>query len=99
MVEPSKKPNKGLIYNKFYVDEIYDMLLVRPLLSLSTAINKFDIGVVDKFIMKSSHLVLLIGEKLTILQNGSVRFYLFIKLIGTALISLYLMKLLHEGSI
>lgn len=41
------RPLYVLLKNKYYVDEVYDAVLVRPLLSLCGLFSRFDSGVVD----------------------------------------------------
>ena len=81
--------------NKFYIDEIYDFFIVKPLIALSYLIAKvIDPKIFDGFInlnvwtyMKSS---LLFGK----LQNGKVRYYALYILAGVSAMSFYmLMKL------
>lgn len=36
-----------LLYNKWYIDEIYGALIIRPLLALTRGLFRFDLGVID----------------------------------------------------
>ena len=40
-------PLYNLVYNKYYVDEIYDFLFIRPTMRLAKLAFKFDLGVID----------------------------------------------------
>ncbi len=75
-----------VVYHKYYVDEIYDTVIVKTLFWLSA---KFDV-VIEK--MAIDKLVNSIGETtvawswiLRWLQNGSIGFYIFIMVMGIAL--------------
>jgi NADH-quinone oxidoreductase subunit L len=75
------------IYNKYYVDEIYDIVVVKPLYWIS---NLFDIVIEKSGI---SRMVNLIGDSLNDwskifgrLQNGHVGYYIFVMVIGVILI-------------
>jgi NADH-quinone oxidoreductase subunit L len=41
------KPLYTTLYNKWYFDEIYDRVIIRPILSLTSLLWKFDGGVID----------------------------------------------------
>ena len=41
------KPIHKVLYNKYYVDEFYNMTIVNPILKLSDELFKFDLGVID----------------------------------------------------
>jgi NADH-quinone oxidoreductase subunit L len=40
-------PLYNLVYNKYYIDEIYDFLFIRPTMRLARLAFKFDLGVID----------------------------------------------------
>jgi len=81
----------GLIGNKFYIDEIYDVLFVKSLKKLSTFIDKVvDDKIIDAFIMNSSNGFVNIGKKVAMLQNANVRFYATFMLIGMTSIFIYI---------
>ena len=81
----------GLIGNKFYVDEIYDVVFVKTLKKLSTFIGKvLDDKIIDGFIMNSSSSFVNIGKKVAMLQNANVRFYAAFMLLGMTCIFIYI---------
>jgi NADH-quinone oxidoreductase subunit L len=47
LVAARLKPIYTLLYNKYYFDELYDLIIVRPVLSLSNKLWSFDANVVD----------------------------------------------------
>jgi len=81
----------GIIGNKFYIDEIYDLVFVKTLKKLSTFIDKVvDSKIIDGFIMNSSEGFVEIGKKVAMLQNANVRFYAAFMLVGMSCIFIYL---------
>lgn len=81
----------GLIGNKFYVDEVYDVVFVQSLKKLSTFIDKvLDDKIIDGFIMNSSNGFVNIGKKVAMLQNANVRFYAAFMLLGMTCIFIYI---------
>ncbi|HEX6862845.1 MAG TPA: NADH-quinone oxidoreductase subunit L [Thermoanaerobaculia bacterium] len=65
-----------LLVNKYYVDEIYDRLIVRPLAALSTFLWKvFDNLVIDGSIKGAAWLTELTGEVGRLSTTGNVRNY------------------------
>jgi len=81
----------GLIGNKFYVDEVYDVVFVKSLKKLSTFIDKIlDDRIIDGFIMNSSNGFVNIGKKVAMLQNANVRFYAAFMLLGMTCIFIYI---------
>jgi NADH-quinone oxidoreductase subunit L len=72
-----------LVANKYNIDELYDTLFVRPLLSLSKGFyNVVEEKVIDKFINWIGVLVIRAGKTIRYLQNGHVGFYVFVMVIG-----------------
>ena len=81
----------GLIGNKFYIDEIYNVLFVQSTKKLSTFIDKvIDEKIIDAFIMNSSIGFVNIGKKVAMIQNANVRFYAAFMLIGMTCVFIYL---------
>lgn len=81
----------GLIGNKFYIDEIYNILFVQSTKKVSTFIDKVvDEKIIDAFIMNSSIGFVNIGKKVAMIQNANVRFYAAFMLIGMTCVFIYL---------
>ncbi|WP_263832073.1 NADH-quinone oxidoreductase subunit L [Sulfurospirillum oryzae] len=86
---------KGIIYHKFYVDEVYDFLFVRSIQKLSEFIAvSLDVNLVDRFIMGLSHGFIKLGHVVAIVQNAHVRFYALIMMLGISVASCYLILVL-----
>ena len=81
----------GIIYHKFYIDEIYDTLFVKSLQHLSNFIGKvFDRKFIDGTVMMFAKSFYNMGEFISVLQNGNVRFYAFSMLAGISVFFTYL---------
>ncbi|WP_294961070.1 NADH-quinone oxidoreductase subunit L [Sulfurimonas sp.] len=81
----------GMIWNKFYIDEIYDVLFVRSIKRLSSFIAmEIDIKIIDSLLMGLSSKFISIGHLVARVQNANTRFYAFVMLCGISLISIYL---------
>ncbi|MDB5262876.1 MAG: NADH:ubiquinone oxidoreductase subunit [Adhaeribacter sp.] len=80
-------PLHNLVYHKYYIDEIYDALFVRPVMWLSTGLHRFvEKGLVDPIVNGFGKGVILGGRNLRFLQTGAIGFYLFAMVLSIALI-------------
>ena len=80
-----------LITNKFYVDEFYTAIIVKPLLYMSDFIAKvIDPKIFDGFINLNVTLYMASSKQFAKLQNGNVRFYALYILAGVSVMSFYL---------
>lgn len=78
-----------LIAHKFYVDEIYDFLFVRPVEKLSKIFHYYvDIQGIDGIVNGIGSGVQRIGAGFRKLQNGNIEYYLFGMVAGVILIML-----------
>ncbi len=79
------------IFNKkFYIDEIYDSLIVKPIEKLSTIFYEaVDTKIIDQFVNSIGVVVQWGSLQVRKLQSGNVGFYLFAMVIATFLILLY----------
>ncbi|MCF6173492.1 MAG: NADH-quinone oxidoreductase subunit L [Campylobacteraceae bacterium] len=81
----------GIIYNKFYVDELIDFLIVRRVRQLSTFISVVvDDGIIDRIVMLLSSGFINLGRRVGRMQSANTRAYAFFMLIGLSSFSLYL---------
>jgi len=81
-----------LISNKFYVDEIYDAIFVKPYRSLSAFLNNvFDTRGVDGIVNGVGKTVNYGSRQLRLLQSGRVGSYLLLMVIG--LLILFIIQL------
>ena len=85
----------NLVYKKYWVDEIYDALIVKPLLFVSEwGYDMVDKIMVDGVVVWSGRLSLVTGKQLRKLQSGNIGFYLLMMVLGIIAILLYLLKAL-----
>ena len=75
-----------LAQNKFYVDELYDLLIVRPLKATADFLHVVvDEGLIDTVLVRGAAAVFEgAGWLLRRLQNGQVQFYAFVLVLGLA---------------
>jgi len=77
-------------YNKYYVDEIYDALIARPL----DALSSFFYHVVDKlgidgFVNNLGKIATEASKGFRLLQTGNIGFYIFMMVLGTMALLIY----------
>lgn len=83
---------KRVVVNKFYIDEIYEFIILRPLLILSRLIaNTIDPKIFDGFINFNVWGYTKSAQLFSKLQNAKVRFYAMYILIGVSGISFYML--------
>ena len=72
-----------LLYNKWYVDEIYDALIVRPILRASRfAWRVIDQGIIDGVVNAVGLVAKSGGYAITMFQTGSINTYAFFIAVG-----------------
>src|SRR3569833_1851589 len=73
----------SLSYNKFYVDEIYDFLVRKPLDGLSVFFYKVvDLLAIDGLVNGLGRITVRSGKGLRLLQTNNVGFYIFMMVVG-----------------
>jgi len=78
-----------LVANKFYVDEIYDFLFVRPLEKMSKMFHYYvDIQGIDGIVNGVGTGVQRLGAEFRKLQNGNIEYYLLGMVLGVVLLLL-----------
>ncbi len=83
---------KSIVINKFYVDEIYEFIIIKPLLFLSHLIAKvIDPKIFDGFINLNVWTYRKSGALFGKLQNGKVRYYALYILTGVSAMSFYIL--------
>jgi NADH-quinone oxidoreductase subunit L len=80
----------SLSYHKFYVDEIYDFLIRKPLDGLSVFFYKVvDLLVIDGIVNGLGKISVRSSKSLRLLQTGNVGFYIFMMVVGIIAILVY----------
>ena len=70
--------------NKFFLDELYDKLIVQPLTWLTALSRLFDNDVVDNLVNLVGQVPRLVGFLFRPVQNGLVQFYALAMVLGLA---------------
>jgi NADH-quinone oxidoreductase subunit L len=79
-----------LVYNKYYVDEIYSMLFVSPVMFLSDIFYSLvDRTLVDGIITRGAKASLVLGNQMRRLQSGYIGFYLLAMVLSIVVMFLY----------
>ncbi len=74
------------IYHKYYVDEIYDSLIVKPLYWLSKLLDiVIEKSGIDKLVNLAGDAVYDWSKIFRLVQNGSLGYYIFVMVIGVIL--------------
>ncbi|MBL7717904.1 MAG: NADH-quinone oxidoreductase subunit L [Flavipsychrobacter sp.] len=79
-------PNTGIakvLENKWYIDELYDAVIVRPMAALSRFSDKFvERAGIDGLVNGVGKTVRWGGDRLRLMQSGQVGFYIFVMVLG-----------------
>ena len=99
----SRRPELGeatgfgkVLANKWYVDEFYNAVIVRPLDLLAQFLEWFDKNIVDGIVNLVGSLVQYGSRQLRLLQSGQVGGYVLLMVLG--ILVLFLVELFHTGS-
>jgi len=80
----------SVVSEKYFIDELYDLLFVRPVLWLSGFLHRIlEIRIVDGIVNVVGTLVNRTGNTLRYLQTGNIGFYLFMMILGIIMILLF----------
>ncbi|MGK5088161.1 NADH-quinone oxidoreductase subunit L, partial [Bdellovibrionota bacterium FG-2] len=72
-----------ILMNKWYIDEIYEFIFVKPIHEFSKFLWKyFDVAVVDRFINGLGRGSMWSGQVLRLAQTGSIQFYALVLFLG-----------------
>ncbi len=84
--KPNFVPNTGLakvLENKWYVDELYDAVIVRPIAAFSRIADRFiEKAGIDGLVNGVGKTVRWGGDRMRLLQTGQVGFYIFVMVLG-----------------
>lgn len=80
-----------VLQNKWYVDEIYQAIFVKPIRVLSDVLWKtFDVGVIDRVVLGVGRVSQWTGSRVRVIQTGSIQTYGLVILFGLAATAGYL---------
>ncbi|MEM9002278.1 MAG: NAD(P)H-quinone oxidoreductase subunit 5 [Cyanobacteria bacterium P01_F01_bin.86] len=77
-IAKSIKPLYQISKNKWYIDEIYDVVFVQGCRNLAKQVLEIDIRIVDGVVNLAGFVTLISGEGLKYLENGRAQFYALI---------------------
>ncbi|ALD21749.1 NADH-quinone oxidoreductase subunit L [Hymenobacter sp. DG25A] len=78
---------ENLIYHKYYIDELYNALFVRPIMWLSRGLYRFvEQGIIDPVVNGFGRVTMGGGQLLRYVQTGSVETYLILMVVGIVLV-------------
>jgi NADH-quinone oxidoreductase subunit L len=86
-------PAYRLVRNLYWVDELYDFLLIRPFYALCRAARTFDVWIVDGAVNAAGVAADIAGQIVKLFQTGYVRNYALMFLLGTVIVLFYLATL------
>jgi len=79
-----------LSYQKLYVDELYDSVIVKPLNAFSRFLDRVvDRSIIDGIVNGIAHFFVSSGKGIRQLQNGHVGFYIFMMVIAVIVLFVY----------
>lgn len=80
-----------VLTNKWYVDEIYEAVIVKPIHALASGTWKFfDVGVIDRIVVGFGRVSEKTGQSLRVLQSGSIQTYALMIVMGVLITIGYL---------
>ena len=88
----TNSPLYNFLLNKWYIDELYELLFVRPAKKIGSFFwKKGDLGFIDRFGPDGiSKLIKKLSDKAGIFQTGFIYDYAFVMLIGLSILLTYL---------
>jgi len=91
VAEDEERPGLvNLSYRKFFLDEIYDYLIRKPLDALSVFFyNVVDLLAIDGIVNGLGKISIGASKRLRLLQTGNVGFYIFVMVLGIIAILIY----------
>ena len=82
----------GKVLNaKYYVDEIYDAIIVKPLHGIGNTFSKYFEAFIDGIVNGSAALVNYFSGQLKVIQNGNISYYLFALALGVGFILIFIL--------
>ncbi|GAB2795062.1 NADH-quinone oxidoreductase subunit L [Rhabdobacter roseus] len=75
-----------VIYHKYYIDELYDAVFVKPIRTLSALLFSFGEFFIDLVVNGTGTLVKVLSGQLRRTQTGSTGYYIFAMVVGIVLI-------------
>jgi NADH-quinone oxidoreductase subunit L len=88
-----------LLNRKYFIDEIYEFIIIKPLRGLGLILDFIDLYVIDGLVRLTTQAVVGLGRVGSRLQNGQVQTYGLITLLGLLILVLALAgrRFIHVG--
>ncbi len=78
---------ENLVFNKYYIDELYESIVQKPIVRLSTFFHDvIEEKVIDRLVNGTGNLVVWAGKNIRYVQTGNVGVYLFLMVISIIMI-------------
>jgi NADH-quinone oxidoreductase subunit L len=85
-----EKGIRRILVRKYYVDELYDFLITKPLAWISEKLYSFfDLRVIDAIVERIGNSVIGLSRSLRYIQSGSISFYLLFMVVGIILVLIF----------
>jgi NADH-quinone oxidoreductase subunit L len=85
--EASLSPVQRLVYNKYYIDELYAAIVTKPLNGLSKVLDAVvEKVIIDRIVNGTGRVVTWGGKTLRLVQTGNTGFYIFAMVISVIII-------------
>lgn len=72
----------NLLLRKYYIDELYQIIIIKPIDWLSVQFHNADRLIIDNIVNSAGNLIIWFGAKVRMLQTGNIGFYLFAMVLG-----------------
>jgi proton-translocating NADH-quinone oxidoreductase chain L len=93
-VAQAMRPAYVLSSNKFFIDELYDYFLIKPLVGFAQFLRVMDLYVVDGLVDITGNIPRLLGALFWPIQNGLVQYYALLMILGLTVFLLALIRYL-----
>jgi NADH-quinone oxidoreductase subunit L len=85
-----QKTLRNMLVQKYYVDELYTVIIIKPLSWLSEKLYSImELKVVDALVEGVGSMVITLSRIFRYLQSGSISFYLFFMVVGIILVLVF----------
>jgi NADH-quinone oxidoreductase subunit L len=91
-VQAALRPLHQLLLNKYYIDEIYDTIFVRPIMKVCTILFRFDAGIIDGLVNGIAFLMQGLAAVLRRMQTGLIQNYLLVQVVGIIILLVVFFK-------
>jgi NADH-quinone oxidoreductase subunit L len=88
--DAKRNPLSNLLYHKYYIDELYNSIIVKPIMKTSRVLYEYvEKRFLDRLVNGVGRIAVWTGNTVRYVQTGNVGFYLFMMIFGILLILLF----------